>query len=555
MGQLEVGVAARRCTEDSESEWINDEKKWPRLQWPDIHSYLIETPSLYSRESLKSYTTLDAYSYVTDNHVQDILLHDYKIENFVTLKTKVLPSQRQGKRTEMYNVWVILNKKNNCILTANCTCMAGLGSCCRHAAALMLKVELWVRYGKTEQACTSGTNQWLLKSRREVKAARLSEICVRRPKWTDTGLLQPAKGKRQKVNVKEVTDEHINKLKLLEPKAAVLTSLDCSDTDTASESDKENEDPLEPLAALYDENLRGFSSTELQEKSDETFSRLRKETTQEKCENLECITKNQAQSQAWQTHRIGRITSTTLHRVCTVRAETANTNLVKQIMHYDNKDLSGVDAIHWGREHEPTARKCYTESMRERHQNFNVELCGLVVHPDNPHLGASPDGVANCSCCGRGAVEIKCPYKYRDGLKGSSDDTDFCLDKSFHLKKNHKYYHQVQLHMFVCGVQYCDFVIWTQRDLVITRVARDEEMLYTFLPIAEQFFRQSILPELLTRSMDPKRQAPTVCFHCGRPEFGKITTCAKCNKHFHYECAKMKRKVKEWHCEQCKKNN
>ena len=85
----------------------------------------------------------------------------------------------------------------------------------------------------------------------------------------------------------EVTDEDIKKLKLLEPKAAVLTSLDCSDTDTASESDKENEDPLEPLAALYDENLRGHSS--------------------HRSVNLECITKNQAQSQAWQTHRIGRI--------------------------------------------------------------------------------------------------------------------------------------------------------------------------------------------------------------------------------------------------------
>ncbi|KAK0141356.1 hypothetical protein N1851_021688 [Merluccius polli] len=399
-------------TRSDTSEWINDEKKWPRLQWPDIHSYLIETPSLYSRESLKSYTTLDAYSYVTDNHVQDILLHDYKIENFVTLKTKVLPSQRQGKRTEMYNVWVILNKKNNCILTANCTCMAGYACCSTDA-----------------------------------QSRAMGQV------WKDrAGLYLRDKPVASHIQKREVTDEHINKLKLLEPKAAVLTSLDCSDTDTASESDKENEDPLEPLAALYDENLRGFSSTELQEKSDETFSRLRKETTQEKCENLECITKNQAQSQAWQTHRIGRITSTTLHRVCTVRAETANTNLVKQIMHYDNKDLSSVDAIHWGREHEPTARKCYTESMRERHQNFNVELCGLVVHPDNPHLGASPDGVANCSCCGRGAVEIKCPYKYRDGLKGSSDDTDFCLDKSFHLKKNHKYYHQVQLHMFVCGV-------------------------------------------------------------------------------------------------------
>lgn len=54
-------------------EWINDKKKWPRLQWPDIHSYLIETPSLYCQESLKSYKTLDAYSYVTDNHVQDFM--------------------------------------------------------------------------------------------------------------------------------------------------------------------------------------------------------------------------------------------------------------------------------------------------------------------------------------------------------------------------------------------------------------------------------------------------------------------------------------------------
>ena len=31
----------------------------------DIHSYLIDTPSLYSKENLKSYTTLDAYGYVT----------------------------------------------------------------------------------------------------------------------------------------------------------------------------------------------------------------------------------------------------------------------------------------------------------------------------------------------------------------------------------------------------------------------------------------------------------------------------------------------------------
>ncbi len=116
-------------------------------------------------------------------------------------------------------------------------------------------------------------------------------------------------------------------------------------------------------------------------------------------------------------------------------------------MHYDHQDLSGVKAINWGRKNEPTTRKHYTAAMMAHHQNFKVELCGFVLCPDKLHLGASPDGVTNCSCYGGEAVEIKCPYKYRDGLTGSSEDPEFCLDKSLHLKKNHEYYHQVLLHV------------------------------------------------------------------------------------------------------------
>lgn len=82
-------------------------------------------PSVYTREKLKAYKSLDAYNFVLCGDVQDILFHDYEVQNFVVLRTEVLPSQRQGKKTELYKVWVIVNKTNNCILTANCTCMAG----------------------------------------------------------------------------------------------------------------------------------------------------------------------------------------------------------------------------------------------------------------------------------------------------------------------------------------------------------------------------------------------------------------------------------------------
>ncbi len=39
--------------------------------------------------------------------------------------TEVLPNQRQGKNTSMYQAWVVINKREGYIHTANCTCMAG----------------------------------------------------------------------------------------------------------------------------------------------------------------------------------------------------------------------------------------------------------------------------------------------------------------------------------------------------------------------------------------------------------------------------------------------
>lgn len=86
-----------------------------------------------------------------------------------------------------------------CFIHYNILCR--LGSCCSHAAALMFKVELWVRIGKTERCCTSGINMWIQPSKREVKPARLSEISFRKAKRTDTQV-QPVRVKRRKNNVK-----------------------------------------------------------------------------------------------------------------------------------------------------------------------------------------------------------------------------------------------------------------------------------------------------------------------------------------------------------------
>ena len=49
----------------------------------------------------------------------------------------------------------------------------------------------------------------------------------------------------------------------------------------------------------------------------------------------------------------------------------------------------------------------YEQAALKHHQGFTVEEAGLFVHPDMPFIGASPDRVINCECCGKGVLEVK----------------------------------------------------------------------------------------------------------------------------------------------------
>lgn len=61
----------------------------------------------------------------------------------------------------------------------------------------------------------------------------------------------------------------------------------------------------------------------------------------------------------------------------------------------------------WGCDHEKQAQLVYKTMKQKDHQQFKVEDSGLWLHTEHVHLGASPDGIVNCDCCGRGVLEIK----------------------------------------------------------------------------------------------------------------------------------------------------
>lgn len=109
----------------ADSQWSCDVSLWPKLEWPDIYTYLVERPSVYTKEKLRAYKSLDAYNYVLCGHVQQVEYFRPCDSDFCVVRAKVLPSQRQGQKTSMYSAWAIIHQDKSYVLSANCTCMAG----------------------------------------------------------------------------------------------------------------------------------------------------------------------------------------------------------------------------------------------------------------------------------------------------------------------------------------------------------------------------------------------------------------------------------------------
>ena len=165
----------------------------------------------------------------------------------------------------------------------------------------------------------------------------------------------------------------------------------------------------------------------------------------------------------------------------------------------------------WGCSHENEARKAYIASQCLSHVDFKVEEAGLFLSYNHPYIGAIPDGMISCKCCGKGTLELKCPYCVRDTFIEAGPVSFYMKqhDGSWELSREHAYYYQVQVQMNVCEVEYGDFVVWTTHELVMERIKRDEEFYQAGVQKVEQFFCYSILPEIIGKWYTRGRECTT----------------------------------------------
>ena len=151
-------------------------------------------------------------------------------------------------------------------------------------------------------------------------------------------------------------------------------------------------------------------------------------------------------------YRNGIITATVPHSVIAKYKREPSTQAIENTI----AKIIGISkhvrtaATSYGNEYEHYARLRYVKKSKSAHKKKFTSKAGLRLHPGYPVLGASVDGYVNCSFCGSGILEIKCPFSHRDStLSEYALSANSCIpyssEKSTYLIKPKHFYHtQVQ---------------------------------------------------------------------------------------------------------------
>lgn len=317
----------------------------------------------------------------------------------------------------------------------------------------------------------------------------------------------------------------------------------------------------QPLASLYTASKTEMNYKELLEYSQRVSESVI--VTPDQVKYVEEHTRRQRNDRLWMQIRTGRVTASVVHEVLHTNAAQPSISLITKICNPQGKQVA-TRAMQNGIQHEKDGLKALVNDMEKTHDNFEVSECGIFMKTSHPFLAATPDGISSCLCCGKGCIEVKCPDS--KNIKFYSEKNHSCFDSEMNVKRDHKYFSQMQLQMFMTDTEFCDLVVWTEEESVIRRIKRDNFYIHELIVAAENFFKVAVLPELVGRffSRGPggnptnKLQQLLYCYCEKEEEEGRdMVGCdneACTRRWFHFACVGIKHppKSKTWFCPDCR---
>nr|XP_022312166.1 uncharacterized protein LOC111117363 isoform X1 [Crassostrea virginica]XP_022312167.1 uncharacterized protein LOC111117363 isoform X1 [Crassostrea virginica] len=220
------------------------------------------------------------------------------------------------------------------------------------------------------------------------------------------------------------------------------------------------------------------------------------------------LTSGQRENATWAAVRKHRFTASNFGPIIAAAKRNRLTiSLKKRLLSAYN--LEKRAPIQWGITHESVAIEEYCKEG-----GVTVLPTGIWLH-ETGVLGASPDGFVQGIFKDSlnvyvqhpkikmlpDIVEVKCPFSAKDLTipDACRSIKDFFLvkeeDGSIALKRTHDYWHQIQGQLHLSGTQCCDLVIWTQVDLKIVRILKDNTWAQNISAMLDFYF-SVFLPSL-----------------------------------------------------------
>ena len=449
-------------------------------------------------------------------HVQKIEV--CSSDSLVHIQASCLPEM---KKDRVYSLNLALNDSSYDIVYGKCGCPAGMGpsGSCKHIGALCYAISDFCKYGSTPDFLTSTDKlqSWNKPRGRKVQPIPVEQLSSRRSELLEKPQPDVVFDPRPE-QFRYGTAVRAEKLRISLLNAPSTQSCALLTILVPSIKSIQHDHPYalpykdggHVLSSLTHEDSLSASNDCLVEdiqlsRIQATVHKLCISDEQRLC--LEASTREQ-NNELWHRERRCRITGSKCGRILNQKKRTEA--LLKFCLYPRPFDVIPKQIV-WGRDKEPAARQGYIQYMRlHGHPNLKAKACGFFVHPEKGWLGASPDADVNDpdSPMSNGIAELKCPFLKADvTVEEACQDTVFyCTmdeDDNLELDRSHQYYHQVQLQLYVSGRSWCDFCVYTCKNVAVERIYPDTKWQQECIPTLDSYFFNCMLPELVYPKIKP----------------------------------------------------
>ncbi|XP_065679565.1 uncharacterized protein LOC124814931 [Hydra vulgaris] len=426
---------------------------------------------------------------------------------------------------KQYTIWIIVQKDKEDavggeILSAYCTCPAGLLGSCNHVAGLLFWIEAAILIGVSHITCTSALSNWNIPTlKKQIEPAEVYKFLFSKDNYLNKAIQKSSELRKEKLNLKRnfnvmsdsqvkalldskcVREDFYKNIKDLIPKSCFCENM-CAKkkikinlfVPTILEIGKsfiENCDP-----ELEISNLSDFFADSLFY-SDEQIQHLYKETVE------------QSNSVMWHNHRVGRVTASRFKSI----VDTVDKHGFDLEHHFFNiAFIMGYQTVNttWQMKHglncEVHAKAKFTSLFKKNHSNCTFYDPGMLILKQYPFISCSPDLEVSCTCHGNGLLEIKSPASLIGQIPSTDNYKHIKMNKNqeIMLRKKSEYYYQVQGQMAITNKIYCYFFVFTFEGSITIKVNFDELFWDNICKKLCLFWRKLVAPEILSGSLKKK---------------------------------------------------